>query len=147
MTIKQVVKILNKHKPKRPEDIERYLTLTHVGQGCYREAFAVKGSRVVLKFPYNTRCDVEHARNEIKAISKLQNAPPKIRKHAPKVYYTNWKTGVIAMKRYRRTAAQGLRLAKLLADFFQTGSYCNDFGCGNFAREGKKLIAIDLGIT
>jgi len=147
LTIKKVVAFLRKYKPRKPEDIDDKLPLVSLGGGCYREVFAVKGLRVVIKFPYNTQSDTLHARDEIRAIEKLRTAPRDIRKHAPKVYYHDWKTGVILMKRYRHTSAPGIRLAKKLTKFFDTSSGLMDYGWGNFARDGKKLVAIDLGIT
>lgn len=151
MTIKKLVELMKQHMPGHRHELERYIPLKLVGAGSFREVYSVRGAGWVVKFPYNTGSDREHARNEMKAIKKLLTSP-KLKKYAPKVYYFEWKTGVIVMKRYRQAGYStscgkaGMKLSRKLIDFFETAPDFEDY-LGNFARDGRRLIAVDLGLT
>ena len=149
LTIKKVIDTLKKHKIRYSWDAEKHLPLEQLGMGCYREVYAVEGLNVAVKFPLKGKGNLSHARHEMKALDRLaHSAPPELRKHLPKVYWSDWKTGIIVMKKYRDSWAAGKKLSRMLADFFNTCPDYNDFRAGNFGRDSNnRLIILDLGLT
>ena len=163
MTVRAVVKILRKHKPKTADQaVAAGIPLKFFGEGCSRQVFRVLGLKMVVKFPmastdpkgntvsYNLR----HARQEIRSFRRIRKmkSGAHIRKHLPEVYYEDARRGVIAMKQYRRHIYSDYESLKVeclnnyLQVFFRRTDSA-DYGGDNFGIESGVLKILDLGIT
>lgn len=150
LTLEKAIALIKKHQPHYSWDMNGELPLKFLGAGVYREVFAIKGLGVAVKFPLEGMGGVDHSRKEIRAFEKLfKRAPAALRKHLPEIYYTNKRTGVIVMKEYKPCHSAGDKLSKMLREFFKqpSGGDYDDYGYCNFGLDGRRLIALDLGIT
>jgi hypothetical protein len=164
VTVRAVVKILRKHKPKTADQaIAAGIPLKFFGEGCSRQVFRVSGLKMVVKFPMactdpkgnNTASyNLRHAQQEIRAFRRIRKmkSGAHIRKHLPEVYYEDARRGVIAMKQYRRHSCMDFESLKAeclnnyLRIFFCVDEV-NDYGGDNFGIENGVLKILDLGIT
>lgn len=120
-----------------------------LGSGCFREAYEVGLSKVVLKFPQSLD-DTFHSRLEMKRIAQLKQHKS-IRPHLPKIYHYEPSTGVILMKKYKpienehSSAMWAMwRMIKRLIEGV-SGRRLNDLGGNNCALDKGEIILLDLG--
>lgn len=153
MTIKQVINLLKKHKPKNAIEARGIgLRLRQIGQGAYRAVYAVRDLPLVVKFPTpywsssGMKSAIDHARFEIRTLKRLSTT--KMKQYLPKIYFTNWKTGVVCMKKVKPLRSSGAR-SKARQDiekFFRLNKNEHDFAWQNLAKNGKRTVIIDLGM-
>ena len=153
MTIRQVINLLKKHKPKNVAEARFIgLKLRQVGQGAFRAVYAIKDLPLVVKFPspywtgQRMASCVDHARFEIRTLKRLSTT--KMKRYLPKIYFTDWKTGVVCMKKVKPLNSSGAR-SKARQDiekFFQLDKNVHDFAWQNLAKNGKRTVIIDLGM-
>lgn len=129
------------------------MTLRLLGVGAYREAFRIKNSDVVVKFP-RTKTESEgkkHGRQEMARIKRLSESTC-LREFLPEVVYYDHDTGVIAMRYYgtfrgfeEQADAMGTMIQKLVTRI--SGVRCTDVHTENVRRgRGRKdCVLIDLG--
>ena len=110
MTPVNIVRILNRIRPKRIEDLKGKIAYRAIGIGAFRAAY-VLDNQVVIKFPISWvswGCR-RHAQREIAAIRRIQQLKKMkhLRRYIPKVYYMDYSNGVIVMDRLCRKSGSG----------------------------------------
>lgn len=94
----KALRLINKNKPASQKEFEALgLKFQLIDAGCFREVFAIKGTNLVVKLPFDE--GKYHSISEIKRIEKLSKVKELV-PHLPKVYYFDRKTGIIVMRYY-----------------------------------------------
>lgn len=105
--VKKIIKYFNDNHPVTKEVVEKSckVKLTPVsGSGAYRRTYLVDDLPIVIKFPNYSGGSVKHSRAEIKTITKITKSKRKylqLKRYMPELLYSNLKTGVIIMKKYK----------------------------------------------
>lgn len=116
MNVKQAVSLIKKRRPSTPAEFREVglaLEKKPEGTGAFREVIKIKGLPLVVKFPLAEGThDPKKGKNlsyvrgkmhstvEVRKISKLSKIRW-MRKHLPKVYYHDRKSGVLVMHWYK----------------------------------------------
>ena len=149
---------LLKHHPKTLKDFKKIkLELIPLSRGAYRTAYRIKGSNVVVKIPVSDdSSNLVHAREEIKAINQIKRFKrknAKIIKMLPEIYYFDDKSGVTAMKYYKKIRGNlAYTVSGLVEDIIEL-IYPKDTYVGGMDIHGSNVhvdengntIIIDLG--
>lgn len=151
MTLRSLVHKVNKHKPTTPEDFMDVTgaELIELDQGCFREAYAVAGKRVVVKFLLNPEAK-SHPRREIRRVREIlrKKTLRHLRRYVPKFYYMDYSSGVVMMEELNRVGKvsedTGAVVEKIFEDTFRRG--CADTNYTNLGYDGRGQIKVlDLG--
>ena len=154
MTIKSMVKKLRLLRPRNATEFENLLQvkLVPAGSGGFREAFAIKNSRVIVKFPMSGGSSVRHARREIRRIQQILKSEKffYLRRYVPKIYWWDYKTGVIVVVMLNRvseaTSADTDIVTNMLKDTFSTVGGAPDTAYTNVGYDGRgQLKVLDWG--
>lgn len=160
MTISGVVALLKQHHPRTAKEAEGLGIKIHLlRSGCFRESFLVKGIPVVLKFPFMQKggfkgslLEIWHGRREIAAYLRIETDPlcKPLRRYMPRLYYTDYQTGVVAMHKYfvRQGVALYLEavMTALVRDCLNSRSYDIE-GDNVLVDKRGQLRLVDLGLT
>lgn len=96
-TVSQVLRLVRRHNPARPEEFKaRGIRLKKLGAGAFRTVYSIIGLPLVVKFPMPGTDFVvnrRHTKTELGRIKRFKRFRW-MRKHLPKVYYSNPVTGV-----------------------------------------------------
>jgi len=163
MSISAVVALLEQHRPRTAGQAEGLgIRMRLLRRGCFRETFLVKGLPVVLKFPFMRKdgykgalMDVWHGRREIAAYQRIETDPlcKPLRRYMPRLYYSDYQTGVVAMHRYFVRQGVGLYDSYLVAAIKGLVNDClasrsDDISGDNVLVDARGRIRIvDLGLT
>jgi len=107
MTSEEVIAEFKNWKPKDCLEAEICcgirLVPFAVGRGAYRDIYTIKGlPDLIVKFPKHSKA---HSVGEIKAIRKILNSKTKyteLKKLMPTLLYSDLRTGVIIMPKYKK---------------------------------------------
>lgn len=121
-----------------------------IGSGSTRYAYKLNRD-LMVKIPIYGPTDMWQTDREIIVIERINRDPAlsHLRRHAPKVHYTDRVNGIIIMKYYpvemsRDTDPETLcRHRELRRKFERIG--VTDLWCGNVREHNNELIAVDLG--
>lgn len=111
MSLCAIKRLLRNYRPHTPAEARKIgIRMRFVGEGCFREAYIVE-NEYILKFPISRgdaadwEANAQHSRDEMDALrqAKDDSRLKWMRKHLPTVYYFDEETGVILLKRYRRS--------------------------------------------
>lgn len=131
--MREVLKLLKKHKPKTAEEFKSKIKypLKKLGSGAFRTTYHIKGTNLVIKFPYvdDTYCDgdyndscenIEHTQEEITNIRNINKKAKykALRPFMPKIHYTDFRHGIIVMEKYK--PARYGKISKLWGSFINT---------------------------
>lgn len=153
LTISSVVQKLKRHRPTSAEEFKKLLgvELVHAGRGGSREAFAIKGTRLIVKFPMYKESDYQcaraHARKEIRRIQQIRTHERyrALRRYIPKFYYIDCENGIVVMEMLNRVGkvpnSVCAVLDKFLGDTFRTRGGC-DIGYNNLGFSVRGQIKI-----
>lgn len=154
MSPERVSKILKKARPKTDSEILKLLPITCIGGGCSRNVYRVKGTEVVIKVPYRT--GRSHARREISRINQIMSCKKfrHLQRYIPKIYYSCYKTGIIAMERLavmrisKLGEAKEEIIARMFEDSFERSFNSMDIHLLNMGKNKKGQIkCFDLGLA
>jgi hypothetical protein len=128
--------------------------LVLLGSGCFRSAYKISGTCLVVKIPFeqrkDDRCSLFHSRREIRAVTKVlsRKSLKHFRRYVPKIYFADYKTGIIVMEMLDTKVDPDKETEKVLRNMFidTLKNYSSDVGCGNtgYDRRGQIKI-IDWG--
>ena len=156
---RRALRLIRKHHPATLlETSQLCLRLVYHGEGAFRKAYRIAGTKLLIKFPqtadrkttsYGYTTDRCHTRSEVRKIKKLREFKS-LRTHVPPVYYFNSRHGVMVTEFYPSTA--GWRIENEMRVVFShvikelTGVVLEDLGDDNFKlnRRGE-LVFADLG--
>lgn len=76
--------------------------LQFVGDGCFRAAYHVLGTSLILKFPHDSP-DVEHSKQEYEAWKLLTKTKKyaDLRKYLPEILFFNESSGLVVTRKYK----------------------------------------------
>jgi hypothetical protein len=150
----EAVNAILANKPKTMADFDKIgIPLGKwIGGGSFRNAYVPDNKRIVLvvKFPVyeDVRSGIIHSRSEVRKIKKLSRFSL-LRKHLPKVYYHDNKSGIVVMHRYNSLTCDksfdklGIFTGKLIKKM--TGVDMTDIQSSNVMSNGSGFVFIDLG--
>ncbi len=105
----EVIGLLKNKKITDEHDLRKLKIPTKsAGSGAFRHTLIVFPKdiyeRFVIKFPFNSLYDIEHAQNEIRAIRYINKTKKLwfLRPFLPEVFYSNYRSGIIAMEYYKQ---------------------------------------------
>ena len=150
--IKELIRKLRSVKSAKLEDFERAgIELQPFSEGVFRSVYFVKGLPIVVKIPHLNCC--YHSRTEIRRLRQIRRSSlyRVFKRYMPKVYYSDEKLGIIAMRRYLKRNLKGDRwwiqdeiLDRLFHDAL--GGQYSDYLADNFCIDGRgQLKIVDLG--
>ena len=151
MTIRELIRKMNRFRPTSQEEFEDAisLNLVHLDSGCFREAYVIKGTRIVIKFNLDPAMKY-HARREMRVIKRIfhRKSLRHLRRYVPKVYYQDYKNGVIVMELLSKvgkiSAEAGGVIDQMFQDTFKRGG--SDANYTNLGKNGRGQIKVlDLG--
>jgi hypothetical protein len=154
-TTTEAVRRIRAHKPKSKEDFEKIgvpLENDSFDNGSFREVFLTrfKALKIVVKFAMG-KSGVVHSSMEIKKLAKLSKFKL-LRPYLPEVYYHNYRTGIIVMRKYpefkwKREVDYVAKIGALTGKLIQalTSVEMDDIREDNIRSDGKKFVFIDLG--
>lgn len=97
LAVTRILSLVRKHNPARPEDFKLLgIRLRKLGSGAFRTVYEIRGLPLVIKFPLpgtDFILNKIHTRTELARIKKFKKFRW-MRKHLPRVYYSNPVTGV-----------------------------------------------------
>ena len=132
-----------------------------LAKGKYRTVYAAPSLDAVVKVPKpyiakpgDQKWDdpMEHARKEIAVLNEIHTNASyfHLRRYTPHVFFSNPETGVIVMRRYRRSnptrkhAAEERVIARMFRDTLRM--FTADYGLQNLMRdEAGNAVLVDLG--
>lgn len=157
---RRALRLIRKSQPKTVDEARKLGlgALIEVGQGAFRTAYRIHGTRLLIKFPLMFKYDTQpgswndkegknHTRMEVKKIRSLLEFPM-WRKHLPPVYYFNDRDGVMVTKYYRPrkksvvNAERNMLIGELVKEF--CGVVLGDITDDN-VRVDRNLVIIDCG--
>ena len=158
MTLRQIKNRLWKYKPTNETDllVDCDLTLSHLGQGAFRNTYRVVGTPYVIKVPMGTETqgplasNIEHSRQEHSAYYHLRYDKrfASIQTFLLEIHFCSHSTGMMLMDYY---ADHNLRYNSLVLKTIENqvynllGESC-DLHSSNFGiRKDGSLVFIDLG--
>ena len=149
MTPAETIRILKKIKPKTRKDLDGRLKYRYLGSGCYRAAFLLLDSDIVIKFPIKGK---HHSRREILVVRKiLRNRCLKhLVRYIPKIHYMDFQNGVIALERLKRTGRDVSAVCNVLEKMFEDSlsSHSTDIHRWNVGQDRKGDLKIfDFGLV
>ena len=137
MTSKRVVSLLKKHRPTHIDDLDGVLS-THLLQGgCFRDAYYITGTRLVIKFPMG-RYGKVHSRHEIRVIKALTHKSKfrHLSRYCPQLFYRDSKAGVLVMELLGSVGQVSTQVCEVVEKMFQ-----DTLG----SREGMDLKGYNIG--
>jgi hypothetical protein len=147
----EVVRRLKMARPYEASDLEGVLCVKEMDSGCFRTAYHVTGTRIVIKFPMES-CGRSHSRREIRRIREILNRVSlrHMRRYVPKIYYADYQNGVLALELLGSVGhvsnAECIMLEHLAADTFYRSPSNTDLSYTNIGRNSRGQIKIlDLG--
>src|ERR1035437_6342269 len=106
---RRALRLIRKHHPATLlETSQLCLRLVYHGEGAFRKAYRIAGTKLLIKFPqtadrkttsYGYTTDRCHTRSEVRKIKKLREFKS-LRTHVPPVYYFNSRHGVMVTEFY-----------------------------------------------
>lgn len=150
-----ILKTIRRRRPVHALAFEEILglDLIHIGEGSFREVYNISGTRLVVKVPLNSaamdfQTSITHSRREIRRIRQVLRRKnlTHIRRYVPKVYYADYKNGIIVMEMLHRLgkvprAAEDV-IAHLLEDTFSCINNCSDASYDNLGYNGRGQIKV-----
>ena len=153
-----ILKTIRRHKPTSVEEFEDELGLDLIAMdnGSFREVYNISGTRLVVKIPMEIDLDgcgvhamaAAHSRREIRRIRQVLRRKnlTHIRRYVPKVYYADYKSGVIVMEMLRDIgkvdrAAENI-IAHMLEDTFPCVNNCSDAKSTNLGINTRGQIKV-----
>lgn len=167
MNLTQAVSLIKKRRPTTPDEFREaglVLEKKPEGTGAFREVVKIKGQPLVVKFPLaegthdpkrgkklSFRRGKMHSTVEVRKIHELSKIRW-MRKHLPKVYYHDKKSGVLVMHWYKNfeddvdaLRAIGRLVTRLVAKWQGVGVTDIHEDNVRMGRTKKDAILIDLG--
>ena len=150
-TVEEVVKLFKKHNPATPEEARKLtgLKLKYLGEGCFRDAYRIKGTDLVVKFPlWGEYEGIDHSCSEIDTVKKVKRMAKykPLRMFLPEFYYTDYGTGVIIMEYCKKLGYGREKIADLIDSFVSSILGCDRYGSDmHYNNIGVKVTEDEWG--
>jgi len=154
LNLSKLVQKLKYHRPTTAKAFEELLgrDLIRIDSGCFREVFAIQGTRLVVKIPFTERNEhhysLVHARREIRRVKQvLRNKKYRaLWRYVPKIYYSDYATGIVVMTLLNKVGKVSKEAEKtvdnLMEDTFSCIGHQADAEYTNLGYDGRGQIKI-----
>lgn len=154
LTDRQIICLLKYHRPKLLKDIKKLgIRVEYLDKGIDRWVYRI-GKKLVLKLEEYDRSSFIQTPSEIEKFNRVHTEKKfkNLRKHIPKILYSDVKSGIIVVPFYPRSLKyeDNEHEYQLLADHIGQcfPDAAADFHGGNFRyAEDGTMVCIDLGFS